>query len=448
MANGPPGSSSENAARPVSRGRFLQVLGFAFGLAIIVGNTIGVGIMRTPGDVAALLPSLPWFIGVWIAGGIYALFGAMTLAEPGAMIPKSGGMYIVALRALGEYPGFAVGWTDTISTSAAVAAITIAFGEYAEGLVPGLQGRGPLIAIGVTTVLALIQWRGIRIGDFVQQLTSLLKMLVLTGVAVVCFILPVRQLPPVVVPLPATATFASVILALQSVIYTYDGWNGMLYFGSEVKDPGRNVPRGMAGGVLLVVAIYLFLILGFSHVLGLSGMAGQNLVAGTAAQAVFGPIGDRVVRLVILISLVSAANAILLMVQRIPCSMARDGLAPARLGDLNAGGTPSLSLFFAWAATVTLIATGTFERAIAIAAFYYVFQYGMAFISVIVMRLREPDAPRPYRAWGYPVVPVLLTVIAILFMVGVYIGDRKNTLLSLALLALSYPVYRLVKREK
>ncbi|HKV74225.1 MAG TPA: APC family permease [Gemmatimonadales bacterium] len=433
-------------SKPVSKGRFLQILGVAFGLAIIVGNTIGVGIMRTPGDVAALLPSLPWFIGVWIAGGIYALFGAMTLAEAATMLPRSGGMYVVVLRAMGRYPGFAIGWTDTISTCAAVAAITIAFGEYAEGLVPALQGRGSQIAIVITTVLALVQWRGIRIGDAVQQLTSLAKMVVLTGLALVCLLLPVREVAPPAVALPAALSFSSLILALQSVIYTYDGWNGMLYFGDEVKDPGRSVPRGMAGGVLLVVAIYLFLIAGFSHVLGLSGMAGQNLVAGTAAQAVFGPIGDRVVRLVILISLVSAANAILLMVQRIPCSMARDGLAPARLGDLNAGGTPSLALLFVWAATVALIATGTFGRAIAIAALYYVFQYAMAFVSIIVLRRREPDAPRPYRAWGYPVVPVLLTVIAILFMVGVYVGDRNNTLLSLVLLAVSWPVYWLVKR--
>ncbi|MEO8032784.1 MAG: APC family permease [Gemmatimonadota bacterium] len=434
-------------AAQAPKGRFLQVLGFAFGLAIIVGNTIGVGIMRTPGDVAALLPSLPWFIGVWIAGGLYALLGAMTMAEPGTMIPKSGGMYIVALRGLGRYPGFAIGWTDTISTCAAVAAITIAFGEYSEGLVPALQGKASLIAVVVTTVLALIQWRGIRIGDLVQQLTSLLKMIVLTGVAVVCFVLPVKAMPPAAaVTLPTAVTFSAIILALQAVIYTYDGWNGMLYFGGEVKDPGRNVPRGMAGGVVLVVAVYLLLILGFSHVLGLAGMAGQNLVAATAAQAVFGPIGDRVVRVVILISLISAANAIILMVQRIPCSMARDGLAPARLGDLNAGGTPALSLLVTWAATVALIASGTFQRAIAIAAFYYVLQYAVAFVSVIVMRWREPDAPRPYRAWGYPVVPVLLTIIAILFMVGVYIGDRTNTLLSLGLLGLSYPAYLAVKR--
>ena len=432
-----------------SRGRLLQVLGLAFGVAVIVGNTIGVGIMRTPGEVAGLLPVAPWFFGVWVAGGIYALLGALTLAEPGAMIPKSGGMYVMARRGLGEYPGFAIGWTDTISTCASIAAITIAMGEYSEGLVPGLKGYASAIAIGVTTVLAAIQWRGIRTGDFVQQLTSFLKVVVLVGLALVCFVVPARPVTAAaVVAAPAAAiTFNSIVLALQSVIYTYDGWNGMLYFGGEVKDPGRNVPRGMAGGVLMVQAIYLLLILGFAHVLGLTGMAGQTMVAGTAAQAIFGPIGDLVVRVVILVSLVSAANAILLMAARVPYAMSRDGLAPVRLGDVNAGGTPTLALFFAWLATVALIATGTFERAIAIAAFYFVLQYGVCFVSVIALRWREPDTPRPYKAWGYPVLPVALTLIAILFMVGVYLSDHQNTLLSLVLLAASFPVYLAVRRK-
>jgi APA family basic amino acid/polyamine antiporter len=437
------------APQRVSKGRLLQVLGLAFGVAVIVGNTIGVGIMRTPGEVAGLLPSAPWFFGVWVAGGVYALLGALTLAEPGAMIPKSGGMYVMARRGLGEYPGFAIGWTDTISTCASIAAITIAMGEYSEGLIPGLKGYASAIAVGVVTVLGAIQWRGIRTGDFVQQLTSLLKVVVLVGLAVVCFVVQVRPVTAAAaVAAPAAAmSFNGVVLALQAVIYTYDGWNGMLYFGGEVKDPGRNVPRGMAGGVLMVQAIYLLLILGFAHVLGLAGMAGQTMVAATAAQAIFGPIGDLVVRVVILVSLVSAANAILLMAARVPYAMSRDGLAPVPLGDVNAGGTPTLALFGAWLATVALITTGTFERAIAIAAFYFVLQYGVSFVSVIALRWREPDTPRPYKAWGYPVLPVVLTVIAILFMIGVYVSDHENTLLSLVLLAASFPVYLAVRRK-
>jgi APA family basic amino acid/polyamine antiporter len=182
-------------------------------------------------------------------------------------------------------------------------------------------------------------------------------------------------------------------------------------------------------------------------VLWLSGMAGQTMVAATAAEAIFGPIGDRVVRVVILISLVSAANAIILMAARIPYAMSRDGLAPARLGDVNTGGTPTLSLLGAWLATIALVVSGTFERAIAIAAFYFVLQYGVSFVSVIALRWREPDTPRPYKAWGYPVLPVVLTLIAILFMLGVYVSDQQNTLLALGLLALSGPVYLLVRRK-
>ena len=440
--------STPALARPAPRGRLLQVLGVAFGVAVIVGNSIGAGIMRTPGDVAAWLPSTPWFLGIWIAGGIYALLGALTLAEPGAMIPQSGGMYVMARRGLGEYPGFVIGWTDTISTCASIAAITIAMGEYAGGLFPALEGHVSLTAVTVVTVLAAIQWRGIRTGDFVQQLTSLLKVLVLVGLAVVCFVVPARPVAAATAAVPIAAiSFNSIVLALQAVIYTYDGWNGMLYFGGEVKDPGRSVPRGMAGGVLMVLGIYLLLILGFAHVLGLRGMAGQPMVAATAAEAIFGPIGDRVVRVVILISLVSAANAIILMAARIPYAMSRDGLAPVRLGDVNAGGTPTLALLGAWLATVALVVSGTFERAIAIAAFYFVLQYGVSFVSVIALRWREPDTPRPYKAWGYPVLPVVLTLIAILFMVGVYVSDQQNTLLSLALLALSFPVYLAVRKR-
>ena len=127
--------------------------------------------------------------------------------------------------------------------------------------------------------------------------------------------------------------------------------------------------------------------------------------------------------------------------------MSRDGLAPARLGDVNPGGTPTLSLLGAWLATLGLILTGTFERAIAIAAFYFVLQYAVSFIAVIALRWREPETPRPYRAWGYPVLPVLLTVVAILFMVGVYVSDQQNTLLALGLLASSGPVYLAVRKR-
>ncbi len=431
------------------RGSLLQILGVAFGVAVIIGNTIGVGILRTPGDIAAQLPSTPWFLGVWIGGGIYALLGALTLAELGAMIPQSGGQYVYARRALGEYAGFTIGWTDTISSSAATAAVTITMGEYGDALLPALQGHATTVAVTVVLALTLVQWRGIRAGDLTQQLTSLLKVLVLGGLAGVC-LFSVPASPPA--PHPAVSVtapgFAAIVLALQGVFYTYDGWNGMLYFGGEVKNPGRDVPRSMAGGVLAVLGIYLLLLIAYMKVLGLPAMAGEKLVAATAARAIFGPAGDRVVYLVVLVSLLSTANAILLITSRVPFAMSRDGLAWRWLANVNAGGTPVLALLASSAITIALILSGTFERVLALAAFFYVVQYAVSFLAVLVLRRREPETPRPFRALGYPGVTGLLLLGSLAFLAGNLFTDTRNSLWAVALLAASYPVFRLVRSKQ
>src|SRR5512132_1241729 len=159
------------------RNRLLRVLGVGFGLAVIIGNTIGAGIFRAPGTIALQIPH-PWlFLGVWILGGLYALLGALSLAELGAMIPRSGGFYVFARRALGEYPGFVVGWSDWLSTCGTVAAVALVLGEYAGLLFPPLAGRAVAVATCVTIAFALLQWRGVRWGSRSQELTSLLKTL-------------------------------------------------------------------------------------------------------------------------------------------------------------------------------------------------------------------------------------------------------------------------------
>lgn len=429
------------------RGSLLKVLGVAFGIAVIVGNTIGIGILRTPGGIAAQLPSAPWFYGVWLAGGIYALLGALTLAELGAMIPSSGGQYVFARRALGEYAGFTIGWTDTISSAAALAAVTISMGEYSDALVPALAGHATAVAVAVVMGLTLVNWRGIRAGDLTQQITSLLKTLVLVGLAVLCLFTAPAPPASSASPAPAAALpfLALLVLALQGVIYTYDGWNGLLYFSGEVKDPGREIPRSMAGGVVVVVVIYLLLLAGYAHVLTLQGMAGDNLVAASAARAVFGPAGDRVVRAIILVSLLSTANAIALVTSRVPYAMARDRLLWRRLGDVNEGGTPVVSLAITSAVAIALILTGTFGQVLALAAFFYVFQYAISFISLIVLRRREPEAPRPFRIRPYPGLPLFLLLGALAFLVGNLITDTRNSLWSVALLLGSWPVFRLMK---
>ena len=259
--------------------RLLKVLGVAFGLAMIVGNTIGAGILRSPGEVAAALPSSAWFIGVWIAGGIYALLGAMTMAEMTVMIPKSGGQYVYARRALGEYPAFVVGWTDWVSSCGAIAAVSIALGELTAQIAPQTAGSESFVAIGVILAFTAVNWVGVKSGDRVQQLLSLLKTVTLLAVAAACFTKPAAPLAEQIHPtLPTGLAFVTaLVFVFQNVLYAYDGWNGVTYFGGEMKDPGREVPRAMAYGVIAVLAVYLALNSAYLHVLGMTGLANDNL---------------------------------------------------------------------------------------------------------------------------------------------------------------------------
>jgi len=436
---------SVTSPAPPPRGRLLKVLGVAFGVAVIVGNAIGVGILRTPGEIATRLPNTTWFLGAWIAGGIYALLGALTLAELGAMVPRSGGQYVFARRALGDYAGFVIGWSDWISTCGSMAVVTISVGEYSGALVPVLAGHPLAIAILVTFGFTLIHALGVKAGDTTQQITSLVKVLVLVGLGLACILATAPERAPAAAIAAASPGLAAVIIALQGVIYTYDGWNGMLYFSGEVKDPGREIPRAMAGGVLLIIAIYLLLNLAFLHVLTLEQMSGQILVAATAARAVFGPSGETLVRVVLIISLLSAASAILLMGSRIPHAMSEDGLFWRGMRRVNAGGTPLPSLLFSTLFTVVLLVSGTFDQVLAVTAFFFVLNYLLSFVSVLVLRRTEPDTPRPYRAWGYPVVTWLLVLGAVGFLVGNVVGDPGNSRWAVGLLVLSYPAFRLIR---
>jgi APA family basic amino acid/polyamine antiporter len=434
------------AAAARSPGHLLRVLGVAFGVAAIVGNTIGAGILRTPGEVAALLPSPALFLAVWIAGGVYALLGVVSLAELGVLIPRSGGQYVFVHRAFGPYAGFVIGWSDWISTAASVSAVAIVFGEYSGQLIPRLAGSTTMVALLAILFFVVLQARGIRWGDRTQQLTTFLKALAFIALIAACFIAG-RRLAPAPAPVPDTSLAVGLILSMQAVIYTFDGWNGMLYFSEEVRDPARDIPRGMFGGVIGVIAIYLLLNAAMLYVLGIAGMAGRSFPAADAARVVFGAWGDTAIRVLMLVSLASAINAIILMSSRVPYAMSQDGLFASAASRVNRGGTPIVTLVASAALSAVLILTGTFNTAIAIAAFFFVLNYVGSFASVFVLRRREPDAPRPYRAWGYPVTTAVSLIGGIAFLVAAVIGDTRNSLHALAMLVLSYPAYRLTVRR-
>jgi basic amino acid/polyamine antiporter, APA family len=436
-------------SNPQKRGRLLRVLGVGFGLAVIIGNTIGAGIFRAPGSIALQLPH-PWlFLGVWIIGGFYALLGAISLAELGAMIPKSGGQYVFARYALGEYAGFIVGWSDWISTCGTAAAVSLLIGEFSGALFPALNGRAAAIAAAVAIFFAVLQWRGVVWGSTVQNITSLLKALAFLALVAAAFLLGGQGSLTTETTQSAPTGFAlivALILSLQTVIYTYDGWSGVIYFSEEVKDPGRDIPKSMFGGVLLVIAIYLLVNLALLYVLPISKIAGQDFAAGVAAQVIFGRHGDTVFRTLTILSMLSAINAYHLMSTRVLFAMSRDGLFTKRASAVNEGGTPTVALITSAAVAVLFILFGqTFDKVITVLAFFFVANYTLSFISVFVLRVREPEKERPYRAWGYPWTTALVLIGSVLFLVGAIASDTRNSIYALILLAVSYPLFRLMK---
>ena len=433
------------------RGRLLKILGVGFGLAVIIGNTIGAGIFRTPGNIAEQLPSVPLFLGVWVVGGLYALLGAISLAELGTMLPRSGGQYVFARYALGEYAGFIVGWSDWISTCGATAAVSLVVGQFLAVLIPWLGGSYVSItAASVAILFAVLQWHGIVWGSNTQNITSLLKALAFMTLIVAAFVLGGQGLSetssPSAVPV-GPALLTAVVLSLQAVIYTYDGWSGVIYFSEEVTNPGRDIPRSLIGGVLTIIAIYLLVNVALLYVLPLSKMAGQNFAAGTAATVIFGQYGDRVFRVLTIVSMLSAINACHLMATRVIFAMSRDGLFLNKVANVNRGGTPELALLFSAVVPILFILFGqTFEKVITVVAFFFVANYTLSFISVFVLRRREPNRERPYRVWGYPWTTGIALVGSILFLAGAIYSDRENSIYALLLLAVSYPVFKLIKR--
>jgi len=429
-----------------SRGKLLQVLGVSFGVAVIIGNTILVGILRTPGDVAAWLPSPALFLGVWIIGGLYALLGAISLAEPSAMVAQSGGQYVFVRRGLGEYPGFVVGWADWISTCATLSLGAMVFTEYLEPLLPVMAGRRAPAGVALVLLFGLLLWRGIRVGDLSQQILSALKALAFGILIAFCLLLPVparEAVAPAALP-AGMALVTAIVMALQAVIFTYDGWTGPVYFGEEVQNPGRGIPRAMVLGVLLVILIYVLVNLALVRVLGIAQMAGDPFVAASAGKALFGDRGDLVIRSLVLLSILSGINACLLMAPRVVLAMSRDRLLPAGFETVNPGGTPTVGHWASVGVAVGFIVSGTFNTVLALCAFFFVASYTLSFLSVFALRRKEPDTPRPYRVPGFPFTTGLVLLASVAFLVGSVVTDWGNSWKSLLLLVLSYPAYRLI----
>jgi APA family basic amino acid/polyamine antiporter len=424
-----------------------------FGMAAAIGNAIAAGIVRTPGDIAKNLPN-PWlFLAVWVVGGLYALFGASSIAELGAAIPRSGGQYNFSRRALGDYAGFVVGWSDWLSTCGTAAAVAIVISEYSGHLFPILVGTGTIkiISVAIIAGFGILQWRGIRWGSNAQLFTAALKSAAFLILVLACFLMGgaahksavIENATAMAIP-SGWAFIVAVFLGLQAVVYTVDGWDGVIYFGEEVREPGRDIPRAIFGSVFSIMGIYLLLNIVALYILPMKEIAGNTFVLGTVADRIFGSLGDPIIRSIMVISMLSCLNANQLFCSRTLHAMSCDGLFFRRAAKVNVGGTPTFSLLLSTIVGIIFV-LGSFERVIAMLSFFFVANYTLTYTSLFVLRKKEPQMERPYRAWGYPWTTAIALIGSVLFLVGSIATDRDNAPLALGMLVLSYPVFRVMK---
>ncbi len=441
----------EAATEPHQKDKLLRILGLGFGLAVVVGGIIGVSIFRLPGPIAALLGKSWLILTVWLLGGIFTLLNANYTAELATMLPKAGGPYVYAHHAFGDFAGFVVGWSDWLGNVAALAFLQIAFAEYAVALFAPSFHRVGLVAVVFLLLLTFLNWRGVRAGSGTQQVTSFLKAIALLAFVVACFALGgrggsvVAQSAAVAAPTTPFALFVAIVLAFQLVIGAYGGWNSVIYFAEEDENPGRNIPRSLHVGVLLVIGLYLLVNLALLHVLSEAQMAASKLAAADAMQLVFGARGGQIVTVLALLSIFGIVNAVLMFTPRTLYALARDGLVSRHALKVNEGGTPVVALAVTALVAVVLIALGTFEKLMAIYAFFGVANNIILLGALFFLRRRAPDLPRPFRTWAYPFAPLAVLGISVALFVGFIISDPRNSLHAILLLAVSYPIYRWVK---
>jgi APA family basic amino acid/polyamine antiporter len=414
-------------------GQLRRILGLAFGLAVSVGATIGVGILRTPGLVAEQFPWSLAIVLLWVAGGMYTLLGASSLTELGVMLPQAGGYYVYVRRAFGNTAGFAAGWTDWLMYCSILGYLSIAIAEFMSTLVPLSTTAIRVTGVSILLGIVLLQWLGIRVGSQFQKLTTSLKCIAFLALIGACLVVPTHGHTSVgTIP---TITISGLVIALQAIVITYGGWQSPLYFVEEDRDPARDLPRIMIGGVLSVIGIYVLVNIALLKVLPMPELSGATLPAADAANVVAGAHGRGLITILSVISLVPVLNAVVMMGTRVVFAMGRDRLFWSRASTVNAGGTPGIAMILSTVISVGMIATGTFQRLTAMTSFFLMANYSVSCLALIVLRRREPELPRPYRAWGYPWSVWIVTVGGATFVIAMLIGDPFNGLAAIGLLA-------------
>lgn len=439
--------------------------------ALVVGTVIGTGVFIKSAIMAQDAGSPLLVLAAWVAAGLLSLAGALTYAELGAMLPHAGGEYVYLRRSYGELAAFSFGWMRfVVAGSGSIAILGVGFATFLAAIVPldavwaqatyGVLGRTmewrfgltQLVAILAILFFAVVNCLTVVVGGRVQTALTILKVggigVIVVGIAGASATADWSHLAS---PPDATSGGAAAFgLAMLAALWAYDGWNNMPMAAGEVRDPGRNVPRALIGGMVAIMAIYCaanlayFYALPWGEVLTSNSTAHRDAlpVATKAAQTAFGESGGKLMSIVFVLSALGALNGSTLAGARVPFAMARDGLFPARaaaLSDRTRVPAAAVLMQAGWACV--LAASGTYDQLTDYVVFASWIFYGLVTSAVFVLRVRAPELPRPYRTLGYPVVPLVFVLVALWLVINTLINRPVESVAGLVVIALGLPVY-------
>ena len=436
-------------AKDKSKIELPRVLGLWDVVSIVVGGVIGSGIFLVPADIARGVGAPLLIFAVWIVGGMLSYFGALAFAEMGAAMPQAGGMYNFLRESYGSLLAFLFGWTlFLVIDSGAIATLTVAF---ASNYLPYFVKIGPagqkIVAAAFILFLVVVNYVGVRWGANLQNFLTVIKFSALAAVCVIVFIFAKdASASNWIRPLPGRfnmGLLGSFGVALVASLWAYKGWESATYSAGEVKRPERNLPWGLLIGTITCVVIYIITNLAYLYAFPASRIAESPRIASEVMNVVVGPVGASIISFIILFSIMGAANQTILCSPRVYFAMARDGLFFKKIADVHPRFlTPHYAIIALgiWSLVLTLLLK-TFRNLFTYVIFGEWIFFGLTVGSVIVLRKKRPDLPRPYKTLGYPVTPIIFILAAMYISVNSLISQFKGTIFGLIIILLGVPAY-------
>jgi APA family basic amino acid/polyamine antiporter len=425
---------------------------------LTIGSILGTGIFITTGDIARVVPHAGMILVLWAVGGILTLAGALTYAELGVLFPRAGGQYQFLKEAYGPLPGFLFGWgAFFIIMSGGIATLAVGFGEYLGAFVPFFSTRNPVLALPfggpvlnggqlagalAIALLTAVNYLGLKEGAGLQNLVTVVKVASILGLAAFGLAVPATAPAQLAAPLPPGNLLAALGVGMIAVFWSFDGWYAVTNVGSEMRRPDRDLPRGLILGTVAVTLLYVLMNLVYVRALSVEEMGRTPRIGEAAAQVLFGPIGARLITVAVLVSTFGCISATILYAARIYLPMAQDGVFFPALARIHPRyRTPSASILAQGVWSILLAFSGSYEQLYTYVIFAVVLFHAATGAAVFVLRRRIPDAPRPYRAWGYPFVPLVFVLSSAALVLNTLVEKPKESALGLGLLLLGVPAY-------